>query len=117
MEFRQFGDTGIEVSLMGFGAGHIGGGEMDETTAGKLLNEVVDQGINLIDTARSYGESESRIGKFLSHRRKEIVLSTKVGYTFRDYPDWSYDTTMGTLEESLQRMKTDYIDIVHLHSC
>jgi len=117
MEYRNFGNSGLRVSALGLGAGHIGDPAMDEKSVGTLLNEAVDMGINLIDTARSYGESENRIGKFLSHRRQEIILSTKVGYTFRDKADWSFDATMGTLEESLQRMKTGCLDIVHLHSC
>lgn len=117
MEYRPFGNSGFAVSLMGFGAGHIGSPGMDECTAGLLLNSVLDLGINLIDTARSYGESERRIGRHLSHRRHEYILSTKAGYTFRDKPDWSYDATMGTIDEALQALRTDYIDILHLHSC
>jgi aryl-alcohol dehydrogenase-like predicted oxidoreductase len=117
MEIREFGNTGIKVSLPGFGAGHIGSAHMDELQASRLLNRVLDLGINLIDTARSYGESERRIGEHLSHRRHEFILSTKVGYTFNDQPDWSYEATMGTIEEALVQMRTDYLDIAHLHSC
>jgi aryl-alcohol dehydrogenase-like predicted oxidoreductase len=117
MVYRKFGNCDIVVSTLGFGAGHIGDPAMDEKSVETLLNGVLDTGINLIDTARSYGDSENRIGKFLSHRRKDFILSTKVGYTFNDKPDWSFEATMGTVDESLQRMKTDYLDIVHLHSC
>ncbi|MDP1623596.1 MAG: aldo/keto reductase [Bacteroidales bacterium] len=117
MEYTDFGNTGIKVSRLGFGAGHIGNQDTDERSIEHLLNAVLDHGITLIDTARSYGESEQRIGRYLSHRRGEFILSTKVGYTFSDKPDWSYDATMGSLHESLIRLKTDYIDIVHLHSC
>jgi aryl-alcohol dehydrogenase-like predicted oxidoreductase len=117
MIYRDFGTTGLKVSLLGFGAGHIGSPELDEKLAESLLNKVLDLGINLVDTARSYGLSEERIGRYLSIRRQEFILSTKVGYTFRDKPDWSFDATMGTIEESLQRLKTGYLDIVHLHSC
>ncbi len=117
MKFRAFGNTGLQVSVVSFGAGHIGSPEMDEATASRLLNDVLDKGINLIDTARSYGESERRIGEHLSHRRHEFILSTKVGYTFRDTPDWSYEATMGTIEEALITLRTNYLDIVHLHSC
>jgi len=117
MEYRNFGKTGLRVPVLGFGAGHIGTPEMDEKGIELLLNQLLDHGINLIDTARSYGESEMRIGRFLVNRRKEFILSTKVGYSFFGKPDWSYDATMGTIEESLQKLKTDYLDIVHLHSC
>ncbi|MCK9423735.1 MAG: aldo/keto reductase [Bacteroidales bacterium] len=117
MEYREFGNSGLKVSLLGFGAGHIGSPEMNETTAEKLLNQVLDQGINLIDTARSYGESERRIGQYVGHRRRDFIISTKVGYTFGDKSDWSYEATMGTVDEALKKLKSDYIDIVHLHSC
>jgi len=117
MEYRHFGNTGLKVSALGFGAGHIGSPEMEEKAVECLLNQVLDLGINLIDTARSYGLSETRIGRYLSYRRSSVILSTKVGYTYRDKPDWSYDATLGTVEESLSVLKTDYLDIVHLHSC
>lgn len=117
MKYRSFGDTGLQVSMAGFGAGHIGSPEQPEKEIIKFLNKILDEGINLIDTARSYGLSEERIGKILHSRRAEFILSTKVGYTYQDKPDWSYEAVMGTIEESLSRLKTSYIDIVHLHSC
>jgi aryl-alcohol dehydrogenase-like predicted oxidoreductase len=77
----------------------------------------LDLGINLIDTARGYNLSEERIGKLLSHRRNEIILSTKVGYGIEGYNDWTYDIILAGIENALKLMRTDYIDIVHLHSC
>lgn len=117
MEYRNFGNTGLKVSVIGFGAGHIGSPGVEEKAVELLLNQLLDHGINLIDTARSYGESEQRIGRYLGHRRNDFILSTKVGYDFPNKPDWSYDATMGTIQESMARLRTDYIDIVHLHSC
>jgi aryl-alcohol dehydrogenase-like predicted oxidoreductase len=117
MIYRDFGNSGIKVSALGFGAGHIGAPEMEEKKAETLLNTVLDLGINLFDTARSYGLSEKRIGQYLAHRRTEFVISTKVGYNFEWKDDWSYDATMGTVDQALQLMRTDYLDIVHLHSC
>lgn len=117
MEYRNFGKTGLHVPVLGFGAGHIGSPGVEEKAVELLLNQLLDHGINLIDTARSYGESEQRIGRYLGHRRNDFILSTKVGYSFVDKPDWSFDATMGTLEESLRKLRTDYLDIVHLHSC
>jgi aryl-alcohol dehydrogenase-like predicted oxidoreductase len=114
---RQFGKTGIDVSILGFGAGHIGKPDQDEKTVDRLLNETLDLGINFIDTARAYGLSETRIGKYISHRRKEFILSTKVGYDVEWKPDWTYDSVVGGVDQALKLMKTDYIDIVHLHSC
>lgn len=117
MNSLNFGTTDLKVSRLGFGAGHIGRPDQSEQEIEYLLQEIVSRGINLIDTARSYGLSEERIGRFLSTNRHEIILSTKVGYTYQDKPDWSYEATMGTIEDALVRLKTDYLDIVHLHSC
>ncbi len=117
MEKRDFGTTGLKVFPIGFGAGHIGGNELTETEASNLLNSVLDLGINLIDTARGYGLSEERIGKYISHRRNEFILSTKVGYGIPGYNDWTYDCIIAGVDQALKIMKTDYIDIVHLHSC
>ena len=117
MEKRKFGNTGLEVSTLGFGAMHIGNAGVDDVTADRMLNEVLDLGINLIDTARAYGQSERRIGQFISHRRSEFILSTKVGYDVQWQPDWTYEAVTGGIDQALKLMKTDYIDIVHLHSC
>ncbi|NWF51070.1 MAG: aldo/keto reductase [Ignavibacteriaceae bacterium] len=117
MEFRNYGTTGLKVSVIGFGAGEIGDYSVPENQAEKILNTALDSGINLIDTARGYFASEERIGKFLSHRRKEFVLSTKVGYGIQGFGDWTYDIIIVGVDEALRLMRTDYIDIVHLHSC
>ena len=117
MKKRKFGNTGIEVSILGFGAMHLGNEDVDDAVADKMLNEVLDLGVNLIDTARSYGKSEAQIGKFLSHRRSEFILSTKVGYDVEMQPDWTYGAVTGGINQALKLMRTDYIDIVHLHSC
>ncbi len=117
MEKRKFGNTGLEVSILGFGAMHIGSAMIEDAVADKMLNEVLDLGINLIDTARAYGQSERRIGQFLSHRRNEFILSTKVGYDVQWQPDWTYEAVTGGIDQALKLMQTDYIDIVHLHSC
>jgi aryl-alcohol dehydrogenase-like predicted oxidoreductase len=114
---RKFGNTGIEVSLLGFGAGHIGSYNQDEKDIEWVLNEILDLGLNLIDTARAYGLSEKRIGKYISHRRSEYILSTKVGYDVQWKPDWTIESVTGGIDEALKLLNTDYIDIVHLHSC
>ena len=117
MEIRAFGKSGIEVSTLGFGAGHIGGHNFTDAEVSNLLNSVVDIGINLFDTARAYGLSEERIGKHLSHRRNEIIISTKCGYGISGVNDWAYDSVIMGIDEALTKLRTDYIDIVHLHSC
>ncbi|MCX6121000.1 MAG: aldo/keto reductase [Ignavibacteriales bacterium] len=117
MIYRDFGTTGLRVSVLGYGAGQLGAATFSDVDAGRLLNEVVDRGITLIDTARGYGMSEERIGKHLKHRRHEIVLSTKVGYDIPGYTDWTYDCVHAGIDEALRRLQTDVLDIVHLHSC
>jgi len=117
MKTRVFGKNGLKVSVLGFGAGHIGGNNLTEAEASNLLNSVLDLGINLFDTARAYGLSEERIGKHLSYRRKEIIISTKVGYGINGVADWSYNSVIMGIDEALIKLKTSYIDIVHLHSC
>lgn len=118
MEMRPLGRTGLQTSLLGFGAMHINDDRStSEEEAGRLLNEVLDLGITLIDTARSYGLSEERIGRHLAHRRSEFLLSTKVGYGVDGVPDWTYDCIVGGVERALRVMRTDVLDIVHFHSC
>ncbi|MEJ5261331.1 MAG: aldo/keto reductase [Ignavibacterium sp.] len=117
MIYREFCNTDLQVSALGFGAGEIGDYNLPDSQVDKLLNTALDSGINLIDTARGYYASEERIGKFISHRRNEFILSTKVGYGISGYTDWSYEIILAGIDEALRIMKTDYIDIVHLHSC
>ena len=117
MDIRFFGNSGIKVSALGFGAGQIGDANLSETDAEKLLLTAVNSGITLFDTARGYGLSEERIGNYLSPHRDKIILSTKVGYGINHVPDWTYDSVLKGIDEALLKMKTDYIDIVHLHSC
>ncbi|OHD13812.1 MAG: aldo/keto reductase [Spirochaetes bacterium GWD1_27_9] len=117
MKYNKFGDSDIKTSVLGFGAGHIGDERMPDNDVEVLVNQVVDCGINLIDTARGYGVSEDRIGKFLSHRRKDIVICTKIGYGIQGHNDWTYSCIIEGINEALRKMRTDYIDIVLLHSC
>lgn len=117
MILNPLGHTGLRVSALGFGAMHINDERTTEAEAAALLNHVLDQGINLIDTARGYGLSEERIGRHIAHRRAEFVLSTKVGYGVEGVPDWTYDCIVAGVERALKLMKTDRLDVVHLHSC
>lgn len=116
MIYRNFGNTSLKVSALGFGAGQIGDYNVPEKQVERLLNASLDLGINLIDTARGYYASEERIGKYISHRRDEYILSTKVGYGIAGFQDWTYDIIIAGIDEALRILRTDYIDIVHLHS-
>jgi aryl-alcohol dehydrogenase-like predicted oxidoreductase len=117
MQTRPFGRTGLEVPVLGFGAMQLGDPSIDEATAARVLHHVLDQGLALIDTARSYGLAEERIGRHLESRRGEFVLSTKVGYDIAGTRDWTHDCVLRGVDAARDRLRVDVIDIVHLHSC
>ena len=117
MLLRPYGSTGLQVPALGFGAGQIGDASRDEGEVRRLLNTALVLGVTLIDTARGDGLSEERIGRHLAHRRGEFVLSTKVGYGIQGVPDWTGAAIAAGIDAALQRLRTDAIDIVHLHSC
>ena len=113
----KFGNTGLEVSLLGLGGWPFGVASLGEKDAERLLNGILDAGINLIDTARGYGLSEERMGKYIAHRRDEYILSTKVGYDVPGQANWSKGAVTEGIERALRLLRTDVLDIVHLHSC
>jgi len=117
MDRRPFGRAGLTVPRLGFGAGHVGDPGLAEDEVGRLLHGALDLGVTLIDTARSYGLSEERIGRHLAGRRNEIILSTKIGYGIPGYEDWTGPMILAGVEAALGRLRTDRIDVVHLHSC
>lgn len=118
MEKRVLGRTGMEVSILGFGGAEIGFRNVEPGVVGQLLNRALDAGLNVIDTAASYSGSESLIGQTVSHRRKDYFLFTKCGQG-GDFgtPDWSPETIEKSIDRSLQRLKTDCLDLVQLHTC
>ena len=129
MEQRILGKTGLKVSTLGYGAMEIrgqrvwGGRPVTDQQAERILNAVLDAGINFIDTAFDYGRSEEYIGKFISKRRGEYYLATKCGCTFVDKGDhdetphvWTRENLLHNIEHSLSLMKTDCIDIWQLHN-
>ncbi|MFC4455866.1 aldo/keto reductase [Deinococcus sonorensis] len=113
---REFGRSGLQVSALGFGAAHIGNHDVSDAEAERVLHRVLDLGVTLLDTARGYGLSEERIGRFLRGRRGEYVLSSKGGYSAEGAQDWTGDSIRLGIEQALQRLQTDHIDIFHLHS-
>jgi aryl-alcohol dehydrogenase-like predicted oxidoreductase len=121
MERCVLGKTQLEVSRLGVGLSELGYSlSLEETRrAAQLLNRALDCGINFLDTAACYGNSEELIGKSIAHRRSEFVLSTKAGHAIDETSkrDWTNETISESIERSLKRMQTDYLDIVHLHSC
>ncbi len=114
---RELGATGLTVSALGFGAGHIDGSVLSEIEASQLLDDVLAIGITFIDTARGYGDSEERLGRYLRGRRDAVVLSTKVGYDVPGEQDWTAGAVRGGVERALRALNTDVLDVVFLHSC
>ena len=128
MEYRQLGASGLKVPVLSFGTGTFGGGgeffkawgntQVDEAT--RLVNLCLDAGLNLFDTANVYsqGLSEEILGKAIIGLRNQILLSTKATFPMGDGPN-DYGSSRFNLirscEDSLRRLKTDYIDIYHMH--
>lgn len=124
MKMNELGKTGLKVSEIGFGAWAIGGqawGDVpDDKNAIEALNAAWEGGVTLFDTCDAYGNghSEELLGKFLRNRRQEAVIITKGGTNFRlpERPkNFAHDYLMMSLEESLQRLQTDYVDVYLLH--
>lgn len=129
MQRRPLGRTGLHVSCIGFGAFKIGRNQKvkyastyelpSESEAERLLNGVLDLGINHIDTAPAYGVSEERIGRLVGHRRGEFVLSTKVGERFENGEsryDFRAPAVRSSVLASLDRLRTDVLDVVFVHA-
>src|SRR5438132_8141804 len=119
MEKRRLGKTDMDVSVLGFGGSEIGYEQASPETVAELLNSALDAGLNVIDTAECYHNSEELIGQAMSNRRKEFYLFTKCGHPhgFGEHADWSKDSILKSIERSLKRLKTDRLDLVQLHSC
>ncbi|MYD91507.1 MAG: aldo/keto reductase [Caldilineaceae bacterium SB0662_bin_9] len=108
------GRTDLEVTRLGYGAAHRRALTDDEI--GNMLNRVLDAGINFIDTANDYGNSEEMIGRYIRSRRDEYVLATKCGCHPRDGHIWTRENLERGLHESLARLRVDSVDIMQLHN-
>jgi aryl-alcohol dehydrogenase-like predicted oxidoreductase len=119
IEHRTLGKTGLSVAVLGFGGAEIGYERKDAALVERLLNGALDAGMNVIDTAECYMDSEELIAGAVGHRRKEYHLFTKCGHyaVSGGSSAWSEDGVMKSIERSLRRLKTDVIDLVQLHSC
>jgi len=131
---RNFGNTNLSVSEIGLGCWQLGGlktingiattyGDVDEQTAGSIIKKAIDLGINTFDTADSYslGNSEKRLGKFLEDYRKDIHIFTKAGNVLSNSSnkifdiDLSYNHLTLALDRSLNRLRTNYVDLFQVH--
>ena len=118
MEQRELGRTGLRVSVLGFGGSEIGFESAEPGRVRRLLQEALDAGLNVIDTAECYGDSESLVGQAVADRRQDFHLFTKCGHfegTGRD--DWSSASLEKSIARSLARLRTDHVDLLQLHTC
>ncbi len=126
---RALGNTGMSVSLLGLGTVKLGRREAvkypapfdlpSDDEARRLLHRARDLGINLLDTAPAYGSSEARLGRLLLDQRNDWLICTKVGETFAggiSSYDFSPEAVRTSIKASLQRLHTDRLDIVLIHS-
>jgi aryl-alcohol dehydrogenase-like predicted oxidoreductase len=126
---RGLGRTGLQVTALGYGAmelrGVPRGRDVTEAQAETILNVVLDAGVNYLDTSIDYGLSEERIGRYIAHRRAEYYLASKCGCRVGAAPAprgqrnphvFTRDNILAGVEQSLRRMKTDYLDVVQFHA-
>lgn len=125
---KKLGRTGLEVTQLGYGTMGLRGPRtwgvrvVSDEDSDRFLNAVLDAGINFIDTAPDYGVSEERIGRYISSRRSEFYLATKCGCAYIQHQDyleikhvWKRDVIQRNVETSLQRLRSDYLDILQFH--
>ena len=122
MKTRPYGNTGKIISEIGFGAWQLGNdldwGQMADDEAIRMVHAALEEGVNFFDTAPNYGlgKSEDLLGKALQGRREQVVISTKFGHHADGHLDYSPDKIRRSLEDSLRRLQTDYVDSILLHN-
>src|SRR5215469_3945354 len=141
MEQRDFGRTGLKVSVLGWGAAEIGFENSSDQMVDTILGVGSSAGINVIDTAECYMNSEAKLGRVLGARRKQFLLFTKCGHrpafvhaglfvrAYRKFSrplvrlagrmleDWDPRLLERSIDRSLRRLRTDWLDLVQLHGC
>jgi aryl-alcohol dehydrogenase-like predicted oxidoreductase len=122
MESRPFGRTGLKVSAIGFGCWEVGGtyGRIDESLFQRAVAQAIDSGITCFDTAEAYGmgASEEALARALVGRRNDVVIATKFGVGYEEMPnrrDSSRARVLASIDKSLQRLRTDHVDIYLVH--
>lgn len=119
MEYRYLGKSGLKVSAIGLGTNNFGR-RLDADASALVINHALDMGVNMIDTSNSYGDgySEEYIGRALKGKRDKAIIGTKVSSAVGDGPNEggnSRQHIMAAVEDSLRRLKTDYIDLYQIH--
>ena len=121
MKLRPFGNTGMSVSEIGLGAWQLANpdwGVNDRSEALRIIQKALEAGCNFFDTAPGYGRgrSEELLGEGLKSVRKEVIICTKFGHTAEGVTDFSTNAIRPSIEASMQRLQTDYLDIVLMHN-
>lgn len=119
MLFRSLGKTNLNVSILGYGASPLGNvfDMCDEKDGIKSVHYAIDHGVNFFDVSPFYGKTlaETRLGKALDGKRNNIILASKAGrYDVNEF-DFSYQKIIGSIDDSLRRLRTDYLDLYQLH--
>ena len=109
MKMNTLGNTGVKVSKLGYGCAPLGWDSVSQDEVNQLVSKAVELGITYFDVAPNYGHAEERMGEIVPSVRDKIFLVSKT-----EAPD--YDGTWRSLEQSLKRMKTDRIDMIHVHN-
>ena len=119
MEYRKLGKTDMHLSVIGFGASPLGDvfDVTDEPEGVRAVHTAIDSGINFFDVAPFYGDTlaETRLGKALTDKRKDIFLATKCGRYGKGVFDFSYQRILTSIDKSLKRLQTDYVDLYQVH--
>jgi aryl-alcohol dehydrogenase-like predicted oxidoreductase len=109
LERRALGSTGLSVSVLGLGCVAIGYGSHSPSEGADLVHWCIDEGINYIDCASTYGDAEVKVGRVMKTRRKEVVLATKT-------LEWDKESAWREINRSLERLQTDHMDLLQIHS-
>jgi hypothetical protein len=125
MKYRILGRTGLRVSALGYGGSEIGYNAVAQATVNKIVGAALDSGINVFDSAECYADGEVSLGRALGKRRSDIILMTKCGHATIDVSDraegfapsqWHPTMLARSIDRSLKRLDTDYIDVIQFHS-
>lgn len=120
MEYRQQGNSGVRVSVIGLGTNRFGSKDVPQGEVDRIISAALDQGVNFIDTANTYndGRSEETLGFALKERMNQVVLASKFSFPKKDRPNtWgaSRYQLMQAIDKSLRRLQTDHIDLYYCH--
>ncbi len=126
MQYRTLGRTGLKVSVLGLGGSEVGYQDIAQKTVDTIVHCALDAGINVVDTAECYVDSEQLIGRALGKRRRDVILMTKCGHAMLASAadraggfarsEWDAATLAASIDRSLKRLRTDYVDVIQFHS-